>query len=46
MRQRDHNDSTRKYNPLKQAEDAILIDSTGMGINQVVDKILKIIKER
>ena len=38
---RDHNDSTRKLNPLRKAEDAVEIDSTGMSIEDVVDSVLK-----
>lgn len=36
---RDKNDSTRKNSPLKKAEDAILVDTTNMDINQVVKTI-------
>ena len=36
--QRDHNDSTRKLNPLKKAEDAIELDTTGMTIEEVTNK--------
>lgn len=43
---RDYNDKTSKVAPLKQAEDAIYIDSTNMTIEEVVDKIVGIIKER
>ena len=42
--QRDHNDSTRKLNPLKKAEDAIELDTTGMTIEEVTNKILEVIK--
>jgi cytidylate kinase len=42
--QRDHNDSTRKLNPLKKAEDAIELDTTGMSIEEVTQKILEVIK--
>lgn len=42
--QRDHNDSTRKLNPLKKAEDAIELDTTGMNIEEVTQKILEVIK--
>ncbi len=42
--QRDHNDSTRKLNPLKKAEDAIALDTTGQTIEEVTDKILEVIK--
>jgi cytidylate kinase len=38
--QRDLQDSTRAVAPLKQAEDAVLIDSTGLEAIQVADKIL------
>ena len=36
---RDFNDMNRKLAPLKKAEDAVEIDSTGMTISEVVDKI-------
>jgi cytidylate kinase len=38
---RDTIDSTREVAPLKKAEDAIYIDTTGMTIEEVVNKILK-----
>jgi cytidylate kinase len=41
---RDNKDTTRKLNPLKQADDAILIDTTGMTVEEVVSRILKEIK--
>jgi cytidylate kinase len=41
---RDKIDSKRKYAPLIKAKDAILIDSTEKSIEEVKDKILKIIK--
>jgi cytidylate kinase len=43
--QRDKIDSKRKYAPLIKAKDAILIDSTEKSIEEVKDKILKIIKK-
>lgn len=42
--QRDHNDSTRALNPLKKAEDAMELDTTGMTIEEVTQKILEVIK--
>ena len=39
IEQRDYNDMHRKLNPLQQAEDAILVDSTEMSIEEVVDTI-------
>ena len=43
---RDHNDKTSDVAPLKQAEDAIYVDSTHLTIEEVVDKISKIIEEK
>ncbi len=43
---RDKQDSEREVAPLKKAEDAIEIDTTSLAINQVVDKIMSLIKER
>ena len=42
---RDKNDSTREISPLKQAEDAIPIDTSGMTIEEQVKFILDIIKK-
>ena len=39
MKKRDHNDSTRVESPLKPASDSIVIDSTNLTIEQVVEKI-------
>lgn len=44
--ERDHNDMTRKISPLKQAEDAILVDSSDMTIDEVVNTILDISKKK
>ena len=41
---RDHNDSTRKLNPLRKAEDALEIDTTGLSIEEVTKYVLKEIK--
>ena len=43
---RDYRDMHREISPLKQAEDAILVDSSDMTIQQVVDTISDIIRER
>ena len=42
---RDYRDMHREISPLKQAEDAILVDSSRMSIDEVVEYILKIVKE-
>jgi CMP/dCMP kinase len=45
MRQRDDRDQGREMAPLRQAEDAVALDSTGMSIDQVVETIMKEIKK-
>ena len=40
---RDKRDASREVAPLKQAEDAILVDSSNMTIEEVVEKIIQII---
>lgn len=44
IKKRDHNDMTRKLNPLRKADDALEVDSTGLSVGEVIDKILKEIK--
>ena len=46
MRQRDYNDSHRAAAPLKQAEDAVLLDTTELDFRQSEEAILRIIRER
>ena len=43
--QRDEQDSTREVAPLKQAEDAVLIDSTGRDIEDVVSQMMRVIED-
>lgn len=43
--QRDYNDSHREIAPLKPAQDSVLLDTTGMSLEQSIEAILKIIKE-
>ena len=43
---RDENDKNSDIGPLKQAEDAIYIDTTKLSIKQVVSKVSKIIKKK
>ena len=40
--ERDYRDSHRETSPLRQAEDAVLIDSSDLTIDQVVSEILKL----
>lgn len=44
IKERDYNDSHRETAPLKQADDAVLIDSSNMTIEEAVDKIVSYIK--
>lgn len=43
---RDYLDSRREVSPLKQADDAVLVDTTGLSIDQVVAKITNLIKQK
>ena len=43
MKQRDLEDTTRKISPLKVADDAIVVDSTNMNIDEVVEYMYNII---
>jgi GTP-binding protein len=43
---RDEIDSTRKISPLSKAEDAAVIDSTRLSLQEVVDQIWKWLKQR
>lgn len=43
---RDYRDMHREHSPLMQAEDAILVDSSDMTIQEVVDEIIALFKER
>ena len=43
--ERDERDMNREISPLKQAEDAVLVDSSEMGIDDVVNAILNVYKE-
>ncbi len=46
MKIRDKQDSDREFAPLRQADDAVLVDTTGNNLEESVDKIIKIIQER
>lgn len=43
---RDHNDMTRDYNPLRKAEGAVEIDTTGMTVDEAAEAVLKIVYEK
>lgn len=46
MRQRDYNDSNRATAPLKAADDAVIVDTTGLDFSESCQKIREIIEER
>ncbi|ANX00025.1 cytidylate kinase [Thermoclostridium stercorarium subsp. thermolacticum DSM 2910] len=46
MEYRDINDSTRSHSPLKKADDAILLDTTGFSLEEAAKVVLNIIKSR
>ncbi len=46
IKDRDYQDSHREIAPLKQADDAILVDSTEMNLQETIDYMLNLIKER
>ena len=43
MKKRDANDSTREFAPLKQAEDSVLVDTTGNSLEKSVELLKNII---
>ena len=45
LKERDRNDSTREHSPLKKAEDAVEIDTTGLSIEGQVNCIVEIINK-
>ncbi len=46
LQDRDQKDFTRKVGPLKKADDAVVIDSTFLSIEQVVEKILNVVQAK
>ena len=46
IEQRDYNDKHRDFAPLVQAKDAVLIDTSEMTVEQVLDKILSFIERK
>lgn len=43
--ERDARDSSRKVSPLRPAEDAVVIDTTELGIAQVLDRVLDVVRK-
>ena len=46
LKARDEQDMNRPVEPLRQAEDAVLVDSTNLSFDEVVDAILAIVEEK
>ena len=46
IRKRDENDKAKEIGALKLAEDSIVVDTTSLTIDEVVEKIIEIIKKR
>ena len=46
LKRRDAQDMNRAVDPLRPAEDAITVDTTTLGFEQVVDTIVGIVKEK
>lgn len=46
IKKRDENDKTKPVGALKQAEDAVYIDSSNMSIDEAVERIIGIIEEK
>lgn len=46
IEERDQRDMNREISPLRQAEDAVLVDSSNLTIQQVVDRILQIFRSK
>lgn len=44
MKKRDENDSKRAYAPLKKADDAVVIDTTDLNIDEALEKMLSVVK--
>ncbi len=46
MKQRDYNDSHRAVAPLKAADDAVTVDTTSLNLEESIEKIKNVIKEK
>ena len=45
VQERDYNDSHREISPLKRADDAVILDTTCLDLEQSLDVLLKLIRE-
>ncbi|MDO9410665.1 (d)CMP kinase [Patulibacter sp.] len=45
LRERDERDRTREASPLRQADDAVLVDTTGLSFDEVVTRIAELVDD-
>ena len=46
VQRRDHLDSTRAVSPLRPADDSVLVDTSELGIDDVIGRLLLVVSER
>lgn len=46
QKKRDYDDSHRKIAPLKQARDAVVVDTTDLGLQESIDAVIGLMRER
>jgi cytidylate kinase len=46
MTERDRRDSTRTDSPLRSADDAIIVDSTGLSIDEVFEQMMAVVEQK
>lgn len=46
IEQRDYQDMNRTISPLKQADDAVVLDTSNLSIEEVVNKVMELVEER
>lgn len=45
IKKRDYNDSNREIDPLRPAEDAVILDNTSLNLEETAEKILELLKK-
>jgi len=43
---RDQRDESREHSPLRPAADAVVLDSTGMSVDRVVERVVELLRDR
>jgi cytidylate kinase len=46
LTQRDEQDRTRTASPLLAAEDAVIVDTTGKGVDEVVSEVMAVVRSK